>query len=510
MNDTNTKKTQPRLRFAPSPTGGLHIGTARTALFNWLAAESMKGKLILRIEDTDKQRSKKVFEDLIIEDLKWLGFKWDEFYRQSDRLKIYQEYAARLLNEGKAYRCFCSQERLENLQKKQYEQGKDSKYDRKCCDLLQKEASVYLNSGAPYAIRFKVPEREIIFNDAVRGMIKFSSEVIGDFVILKSDFTPSYNFAVVIDDADMKITHVLRGEDHITNTAKQVLLFESFNFEKPVFGHFSMILGKDGAKLSKRHGSQTINEFKNEGFLSEAVCNYLALLSWAPKDGNEIFMIDEIINHFNINDISKSPAIFDMDKLRWINGSHIRLKTAEELFEMVKPFISADKEYGFINAEDIKTRIKIIRCLDAFKDKIKVLAEFNEYIAGYFKEDKTLYGSEEENVLKEPTAFQALFSLLNLFEQESQKNTGLSAEKVYEIMDEHFFKNLLLVLADSLKDKDIKGRSLYMPARVSLTGEVHGPELPKIMAILGIDTCIKRVKLVISGFYNNGKADKIS
>ncbi|MBE3035988.1 MAG: glutamate--tRNA ligase, partial [Candidatus Atribacteria bacterium] len=336
MNNENIK---PRLRFAPSPTGGLHIGTARTALFNWLAAKSMAGKLILRIEDTDIKRSNKLFEESIICDLGWLGVTWDEFYRQSDRMESFKDYAYKLLDEGKAYRCFCSPERLEELKSVQYAEGKMSKYDNRCRDLSPAEIENEIAGGKSYAIRFKIEPCEIIFNDLIRGEIRFNSDVFGDFIILKSDGTPSYNFAVVIDDHEMNITHILRGEDHITNTARQILLIKSLRFEIPEFAHLSMILGKDGSKLSKRHGSQTITEFRDEGYVKEALGNYLALLSWAPRTGNEIFNITEITGEFKLSDVSKSPAIFDLDKLNWINGNHIRQKTVDELFKLVLPFI---------------------------------------------------------------------------------------------------------------------------------------------------------------------------
>ena len=330
----------PRFRFAPSPTGGLHIGTARTALFNWLAAKSMGAKLILRIEDTDLKRSNKVFEESIISDLKWLGLDWDEFYRQSDRLDIYIKSANRMLKEGKAYRCFCTPQRLEELKNEQYLQGKMSKYDNKCRDLTDEEIRSKIAGGVPFAVRFKVPQTEIVFKDLIRDEIRFNSDVFGDFVIMKSDNTPSYNFGVVIDDSDMNISHVLRGEDHITNTARQIMLFESIGADLPAFGHLSMILGKDGAKLSKRHGSQTITEFRQEGYLSDALCNYLALLSWAPRDGRDIFNLKDIVDSFAISNISKSPAIFDIDKLSWINGNHIREKSAEDIYELVMPFVA--------------------------------------------------------------------------------------------------------------------------------------------------------------------------
>ncbi|MDD3519728.1 MAG: glutamate--tRNA ligase, partial [Actinomycetota bacterium] len=328
-------KKEIRFRFAPSPTGGLHIGTARTALFNWLAARSMGGKLILRIEDTDLKRSNKAFENSIINDLKWMELDWDEFYRQSERLDIYLREAERLVSEKKAYRCFCSPERLDNLKESLISEGRPTGYDNKCRDLKEEEIGKNLKEKKAYTIRYKVEPGEIIFNDLIRGEIKFISNVISDFVLIKSDGTPSYNFAVVIDDNDMGISHVLRGEDHITNTARQIMLFKSLAYDIPEFAHLSMILGKDGSKLSKRHGATTITQYREEGYLKEAIVNYLSLLSWAPKDGEEFFALSNIFKKFKLKDVSKNPAIFDIDKLNWINGNYIRTKSNLELKELL-------------------------------------------------------------------------------------------------------------------------------------------------------------------------------
>jgi len=480
----------PRFRFAPSPTGGLHIGTARTALFNWLAARSMKGKLILRIEDTDVKRSSMTYEKSIIEDLKWLGLNWDEFYRQSERIKIYQKNAFKLLDEGKAYRCFCSPERLENLKESQYAAGKMSKYDGQCRELDDAEVEKKLKEGIPFAIRFKVADdREIIFHDLIRGEISFKSEVIGDFIIIKSDGTPSYNFAVVVDDGDMKITHVLRGEDHITNTARQILLFESLGLNLPSFAHFSMILGRDGSKLSKRHGSTTISQFREEGYLAEALSNYLSILSWAPEEGQEIFRLGDILDKFKISDISKSPAIFDVDKLNWINSIYIRKKSDSELAELCMPYLISEKIIDKKDTEDKKIMTKILKGVNAFKDNLKVLGDFSLYMKDFFEEKIADYSKEADEILKLETSKTVLETFLELLKSECK---SFDNDRDMDFNEEQG-KEIINRAGEQLKNSNIKGKYLYMPIRISITGKTHGPELPKVISTLGLENCIQRV-----------------
>jgi nondiscriminating glutamyl-tRNA synthetase len=490
----------PRFRFAPSPTGGLHVGTARTALFNWLAARSMKGQLILRIEDTDVKRSKFAYEKSIIKDLEWLGLEWNEFYRQSERIKIYKEYAQKLLDEGKAYRCFCTPERLEKLKEDQYAAGKMSKYDNKCRDLSTSEIEKNLNEGKKFAIRFKVDgDREITFNDLIRENITFNPDTIGDFIIIKSDGTPSYNFAVVVDDGDMKITHVLRGEDHITNTARQILLFESLGFGLPFFAHLSMILGSDGSKLSKRHGATTISEFREEGYLAEAMANYLSLLSWSPGGNEEIFNIRDVADKFKIQDISRSPAIFDVDKLKWINGIYIRKKTAEELAYLCTPYLIRDKIINRKDVENKKVMGEILKGAEAFRDNLKVLGDFSFYMKDFFSDAITEYSKESIEVLKLDTSKVVIDNFLKVLESKYE-SFGNSTD--IDLTEEQC-RELINMVAENLKEQKIKGRSLYMPVRVSLTGKTHGPELPRVISIIGLKNSIQRVKQTLEYMKNN-------
>jgi len=484
---------RPRLRFAPSPTGGLHIGTARTALFNMLAAKSMGGELILRIEDTDISRSDDKFEKSIVDDLKWLGIKWDEFYRQRDRLKLYQKSAERLLAEGMAYKCFCTPERLEKLKADQYARGQDSIYDEYCRGLNDKDIEERIKSGGSYAIRYIVDKgREISFNDLIRGNISFKSDLIGDFIIIKSDGTPSYNFAVVVDDADMKISHIIRGEDHISNTARQILLYESLGEPLPLFAHLSMIMGSDGSKLSKRHGSTTIGQFREIGHLPETMANYLSLLSWTPRSGEEVFTIGDIGPDFKIEDISKSPAVFDMDKLNWLNGIYIRKMNNKKLKTLLMPYLEKKKIISSSISRGGTFELKLIRSVEVYRSKLKVLSDFPELVKGLFAREITKYSSESREVLKEKTSARVLSVLLEEL-KDSRKVIGEDKNITIE-KDEEIAREIIKSAADRLKPEGVKGKYLYMPVRAALTGEPHGPELPKIISILGTNNCIQRLE----------------
>src|SRR5690554_2725222 len=321
-----------RLRFPPSPTGKIHIGNMRTALFNWLWARKNKGTLVLRIEDTDQERSTKEFEDIIIQEMQWLGLDVDEGigvggeygpYRQSERVDIYREYADKLLKEGKAYYCYCTPEELQAMREEAARKGEMPRYNQHCRHLTEEELEEYKRAGRKPVIRIKMPDeaREIVINDLIRGEIRFSTDVLDDFIIFKSDGMPTYNFAVVIDDALMKITQVIRGEDHLSNTPKQILLYEAMGFDIPEFAHLPLILDENKAKLKKRSDSDAvyIGEYRERGYLPEALFNFLALLGWSAKDDQEIMTREEIVSHFNISDINKSSAVFDIEKLNWMN-----------------------------------------------------------------------------------------------------------------------------------------------------------------------------------------------
>ena len=352
-----------RVRIAPSPSGNLHIGTARTALFNYLFAKKNNGKFILRIEDTDAERTSQAYVDNIFDSLKALGLNWDEGpdvggeygpYTQSQRFDIYPKYIQKLLDEGFAYECFCTPEELEAEKEEATKNKKAYVYSKKCENLTEEEKAKLRAEGRKPAIRFNVAKAQkafhdssiLEFDDLVKGKLHMDTDLIGDFVIMKSNGAPTYNYAVVIDDALMKISHVIRGEDHISNTYKQILIFEALGFEVPRFGHLGMILAPDRSKLSKRHGATAVSDFVEQGYLTEALVNFVALLGWAPSDGEEIKPIEKIAEDFRINEVSSSNSIFEYDKLRWMNSHYIKMLPKEELRENVENILDNLKEAG--------------------------------------------------------------------------------------------------------------------------------------------------------------------
>jgi nondiscriminating glutamyl-tRNA synthetase len=338
-----------RLRFAPSPTGYLHVGNARTALFNWLLARGSGGTFILRIEDTDRERSTRESERSILDDLRWMGLDWAEGidiggdvgpYRQSERLHIYRAHAVELLAGGHAYQCFCSAAQLEADRQAALAAGRPPQYVGRCRGLSREEARRRISTGESAVVRLRVPEgRELMFGDLVRGAVSFSTEVIGDPVLLRSDGVPAYNFAVVVDDALMGITHVVRGEDHISNTPRQLLIYEAFGWRPPAFAHVSLVMGPDHAPLSKRHGATSVREFREKGYLPEALVNYLALIGWSPGEGDEVLPVAELAQRFRIEDVGRSAGVFDEEKLAWVNRHYLKAAGADRLARLAGPFL---------------------------------------------------------------------------------------------------------------------------------------------------------------------------
>src|SRR5437588_8658702 len=337
-----------RVRFAPSPTGHLHVGNARTALFNWLLARGQGGTYIFRIEDTDADRSTRESEASIVTDLRWLGLDWDEGpdvggprgpYRQSERLHLYQSYATELLNAGAAYHCFCTVAQLEAERQEALAAGRPARYAGTCRRITREQAEARIAAGERPAIRFRVPEeRDVVFTDAVRGDVRFETDVIGDPVIVRADGHPAYNFAVVVDAALMEMTHVIRGEDHISNTPRQLLLYEALGFTPPTFAHLSMVLGPDHAPLSKRHGATSVGEFRAKGYLPEALVNYLALIGWSPGGNDELLPIDELARRFSLDAVGHSAGVFDEEKLAWANRHYLKLADPLRLAELSVPY----------------------------------------------------------------------------------------------------------------------------------------------------------------------------
>lgn len=475
-----------RVRFAPSPTGPFHIGGARSALFNWLFARKMGGKLILRIEDTDLERSSRESEENIKAALKWLGMDWDEGidvggengpYRQTERLDIYKKYTEKLLAEGKAYYCYCTDEELEEERQALIKEGKMPRYMGKCRNLTPEQIAAYEAEGRKPTVRFRVPaDQQILVRDMVRGDVVFDSNNIGDFVIVKSDGIPTYNYAVVIDDALMHITHVIRAEEHLSNTPRQCLVYDALGFEKPVFGHISLILGKDHTKMSKRHGATSVDQYRQLGYLPEGIVNFLALLGWAPNSEQEIFSIDELIKEFSMERVAKNPAVFDIDKLNWINQHYMRQLDDEAFFAAAKPHMIAA---GYMTGEETGEKLAWLKKVVATsKDHVSFAAQIPASVEMYFNDEFGFENDEAAAVLQAETVPTVIDMLL----EELPK---------LEVLDGAAVKALFKTIQKTTK---LKGKDVFMPIRVALTGNQHGPELAEMVPLLGIERTEKRIR----------------
>jgi len=473
-----TTQMSVRVRFAPSPTGHLHVGNVRTALYNWLFARQKSGAFILRIEDTDLDRSEKRYEEQLMEDLRWLGLTWDEGvdaggkhgpYRQTDRFDLYARYADQLLSSGKAYYCFCSVEELERDREAQLATGLPPHYKGTCRAIASEEARQRRNAGEEATLRLKIRDGIVRFNDLVFGALEVNCEEIGDFILLRSDGSAQYNFACVVDDACMEITHVIRGEGHISNTYRQILLYEALGLPLPRFAHLSTILGKDGAKLSKRHGATSIDEFRRQGYLPEALVNYLTLLGWAPQqDGQEILTPDELVKQFSLERVNRSPAVFDPDKLNWINRNHLKKADRARLAALALPYL---RDAGLVPQESgAETDHWAADCVD--------------FLLGHVDKLEDL-----------PAQFQTTFS----FDPEA----GLASPEVQEILSQPGARDVVFAFAQYLTERDFvdfetyrdavntvkaktgqKGKNLFHPIRVAVTAKASGPELEKLIPLL--------------------------
>lgn len=458
-------------RFPPSPTGHLHLGGARTAFFNWLFARHNQGKFILRFEDTDRERSKPEYVKSIVEALKWLGLDWDEGpYFQSKRLEIYQKYAQKLFEEGKAYYCECSKEILEEKKKKMLEKGLKPRYDGTCREKK-------LGPGEGRALRIKAPEiGEIVFEDLLRGKIVFPGEEIDDFIIMRSDGTPTYHFAVVIDDITMGITHVIRGDDHISNTPKQLIIYKALSVEPPEFVHIPMVLGSDGARLSKRHGAKSILEYRDAGFLPKALLNYLARLGWGYGD-QEYFTIEELIEKFDLKSINLSPARFDQNKLLAINAYWIRNSDNKYLLEHLKYFL---RNYDL----DKFSEGYLLSAIETVKTRSKTLVEMADMIKFYLVEDVS-YDLDGAKKFLIPEIKPLLKKIA-----EDLKDLPLEEKKL-----EEYFRNLA-------EESGIKLKNIAQAVRVALTGKTVSPGLFEIIKVLGKERAEKRLKKAIDFIKN--------
>lgn len=475
-----------RVRIAPSPSGNLHIGTARTALFNYLFAKKTGGKYILRIEDTDAERTSQEYIDNIFDSLKALGLSWDEGpdvggpygpYTQSERFDIYPKYAQKLVESGYAYECFCTPEELETEKEEAQKNKVAHIYSGKCKKLTAEQKEELRKQGRKPAIRFSVENKELIFNDMVKGELKFDTSLLGDFVIMKSNGTPTYNFAVVIDDMLMKISHIIRGEDHISNTPKQILIYEALGAKIPEFGHLGMILAPDRSKLSKRHGATAVSEFVEKGYLIDALVNFVALLGWAPSDGQEIKTVDEIAADFRINEVSSSNSIFEYDKLNWMNSQYIKKLSLEELGEKLKPFL---KKYDLSEV----SKAQFDRMIEITREPLTILSDITDAVPYFFGEGKCDITPEvQSEVLDTENAQNILKEFLNLA-QEWQ----FDEENLHHKLEE--FRNIF-------KEKGIKPKETMWAIRGAVTGRTRGADMCAILSILGKEKILQRVKSAI-------------
>lgn len=478
-----------RVRFAPSPTGYLHIGGARTALFNWFFARKHKGKLILRIEDTDRDRLKEDSVSQILTSLKWLGIDWDEGpecggaygpYYQFERLEIYKREAQRLVDEGKAYYCFCSAEDLAKTREEQKQKGLVMGYNGKCRKVPKEEALQRIAAGEKPVIRLKVStEGSITVKDLIHGEVTFRLDQLDDLIIMKSNGIPAYNFACVVDDHKMKISHVIRAEEHLSNTPKQVLLYQALGYEPVNFAHISMILAPDHTKLSKRHGATSVEEFREQGFLGQAIVNYLTFLGWSTGDVDEIVTPASSIEKFDFAQVSKKAAIYDTKKLAWINGQYMNSLDIEVIYEAAIPFILAKKLVSLEKLESRKAEIKKI--ISAIRPRVKTLVELVEGMEYFFFEVGTY---DEKGRQKHMTDAQAPVLL----------RKGREVLQKLDVFDVQHTEEAYRQLIDSLQ---IKGGLLMHPTRLALTGRMVSPGLFDVMELLGKERCLERMDKAI-------------
>lgn len=474
-----------RVRFAPSPTGYLHIGNARTVLFNYLFARKNRGTFILRIEDTDRERSKTEYIEQIYRDLRWLGIEWDEGpdvggeygpYLQSERLSLHKEYVKKLIDNGNAYYCYCTPEELEARREERRVAGAVGGYDGRCRNLSEEAMAEKHAAGILPSVRFKMQEEgELVVDDLIRGEVHFDGALQSDFIIMRPDGTPTFHLAVSVDDGLMRVSHVLRGEDHLSNTPKHIMIMKACGFPVPRYAHMPLTMGPGGEPLSKRFGAMSIREYRQLGYRNEALCNYMALLGWNPGDDREFFPLEELKKVFSVKRISKSPAVFDKAKLDWMAGMHIR---ALDDNAYIREAVTYLLETGLVSNEDYSGRPEWYA---------KVLLTLKDYLACYadLKEQLMLFRDEiigeESDILKTPEAQKVLQVTVRALEE-------------HEYIDENTFDALLKHVK---KESKQKGKALFAPLRIALTGKEHGPDLKMIMILLGKKLCKQRLEACI-------------
>lgn len=473
-----------RVRYAPSPTGFLHIGGARSALFNYLYAKKYNGDFVFRIEDTDIERNVKGGEESQLNDLMWLGIVPDESpmnpnpkyapYRQMERIETYHKYAQWLIDHGYAYECYCNEEELDASREEQYARGINApKYDRHCLNLTEEEKEKYRKEGRKPCIRLKLQDHlEISFNDLIRGKVTFNNDDIGDWVIMKSSGIPTYNFAVVIDDHLMEITHVLRGEEHLSNTPKQIQLYKYFGWEVPTFGHMTIIINENGKKLSKRDNNilQFMSQYRELGYLPEAIFNFILLLGWTPNSEKEFFTLEEAKREFDPSRMSSSPSMFDQNKMNWMNAQYIRKLDDKKYLEFIKPFLAKVVDITKFSDE------KLLFMANMFKEEIQYGQEIVNLLKPLFE-----YHLDESNEAKEILVLETTPIVVKEFTKQIENVNDLEQDTL-----KMMFKNIAT-------STGVKGKNLYMPIRLLLTGQMHGAEIVNIIKLLGKEEVLKRV-----------------
>ena len=473
-----------RVRFAPSPTGLLHIGGARTALYNYLFTKATGGVNILRVEDTDLERSTKEYEENVINELAWLGIEYDEGplnpgshgpYRQSERLEIYKSHAEQLVSEEKAYYCFCTDEELDRKREAATAKNEAPHYDGTCKHFTKEDVSKKILSGEKGVVRFSAPQKTYTFTDKVRKEITFGLGMVGDFVILRSNGLPVYNFCCVIDDWKMEITHVLRAEDHLPNTLRQLMLYEAFGVTPPEFCHLSLLIGKDRQKLSKRHGATSVTQYREDTYLPEAMNNYLCMLGWSHPEEKDIFSMEELKGVFNLDRFTKSPAVFDLDKFRWVNGQHLREMSAKDLFEKAKKSIP-DSSLFHKQSENWQKEF-----LDLFKIKVEFFNEYVNHIENLFDPEKDSNEGLKEIYSWESTP-QIVSYIKSVIENMIQDGFEFAKESDFEDWANHLKKEM-----------KIKGKFLFKGLRGVITGKDEGPDVKRMTALTPLTVILKRL-----------------
>lgn len=469
-----------RVRIAPSPSGFLHVGTARTAVYNWLFARHHKGKFVLRIEDTDTARSSDDMVSSILESMKWLGLDWDEgpIY-QSQRAEIHQSYARQLLETKKVYYCYCSPDLLRAKRTEAQKNKIAWKYDRTCLHLSPEKIAEHEKAGTPRALRLLVPEGKTVFTDIVYKELEIENKNLEDLILLRSDGRPTYNMACVADDLEMKISHIIRGNDHIPNTYKQVLIYQALGRPVPQFAHLPLILGMDRAKISKREQAVSVTDYREEGYLPEALVNFLALLGWSPKDGTEIMTRQELIEKFTLENVHQANPVFDLQKLEWMNGEYIRRKNADELFNLAKPYLV---QSGLISEEKYTNdRARIQRILSLLQERSRTLTEFASTGGFFFKSDFEFDPKGVKKQFGSPEVAQRLAAI----KEEYENLDGFSKDET---------ESVLRMLAESMH---LKPAELIHPIRLALTGMTFGPGLFDIVEVLGKEEVVRRLERAI-------------